>query len=821
MRQSVALALLISSLTLAPTSAPLRAHAQSPGAPAPATAPRPTEQQWIVSDVVGTVAGIAVPRGRAARAVPVRVAPSTAPPGRDRSFTVSIAGGAPIQVVVAGHLWSPDTFGAVAQQLMRPASTGGAAPASPDAAARARLTDLTVATLLDENDRISALLEKDMRSPGAHEAAALLIGAFALRESAGWFHDVRPSLSRMTAHLAVARALRPAGEAGKDGTLARAILTALVGRQREALTMVEAFQRQATTDAERRWVRALTLRITGDWRGKAPMASDSLLERLEHARAVRERLGIHAFLDYRDTLPKDTLTDWQRIAFFDAISVEAGNVFTPDNIDHELAESARIWARFHKGQPSEDVVVNALNERPNSAIREDGTAQVLDWGTWAAHQQRHLAHALIAFGYHSRNRLDNNAGLISSYDKLFGRLTLYPIVLRWIARQPADYQRALAMARALVDTSPALVTQQAWTLLLQKPDFDRPAPLSLDVPWFTPAVPAGTAFELPVRSLRPGNPRPPARAQSAQWALDMPYDHWTLWSKAWLAADGKPTVATVRTALTPLFGYDANALLKMIDDMAMPNSERLDTMHALCALVATHCDRLGELLLVQNDERGAATAYERWAAKSRDRVGVSNGVSWLVRYQRRIGNAARAEALAREAGKVGSYRGLQELAEWLDRAGRYAEAERVYRQIVEQHPDGSVSLGTFLMRQALRTSNAGLQAKASEMLRPLFPGGLEPLAGHSLPVTPGDGVAFATFGPRPTALGMQITDIIVGVNGWRVRSANQYIAVTRFRNDDAMTLTVWRDRRYQELTLRVPERSFGTRFKDHRGAAAP
>lgn len=54
--------------------------------------PRPTEQQWIVSDVVGTVAGIAAPRGRAARAVPVRVVPSTAPPGRDRSFTVTVAG---------------------------------------------------------------------------------------------------------------------------------------------------------------------------------------------------------------------------------------------------------------------------------------------------------------------------------------------------------------------------------------------------------------------------------------------------------------------------------------------------------------------------------------------------------------------------------------------------------------------------------------------------------------------------------------------------------------------------------------------------------
>ena len=240
-----------------------------------------------------------------------------------------------------------------------------------------------------------------MRSPAAHEAAALLLGGFALRESAGWLHDVRPTLSRITAHLAVARALRP-GADGRDGMLARAILTVLVGRQRDAMTMVETLQRQAATEADRRWVRALKLRITGDWRGKAPTAEDSVTERLEHGRAVRERLGMDSFLDYLDTQPKDDSTDWQRIAFFDDLNIEAGNIFAATNIQLELAESAKIWARHHDGAVAENAVIEDLNERPNSVIRQDGPAQVLDWGTWAAHQQRHLLHALIGTGTMSR-----------------------------------------------------------------------------------------------------------------------------------------------------------------------------------------------------------------------------------------------------------------------------------------------------------------------------------------------------------------------------------------------------------------------------------
>jgi hypothetical protein len=801
------------------SSAVLDAQSRSLGAIAPATTSRPTEQQWIVSDVVAAIASFAAAPDAPSQVVPVRVVQATTGAARDRSFLVTASTGAPIQVTAVDHLWSPETFRPVAERFAQgQVLTLTPVSSSLDSDARNVLTDLTVETLLDENDRLSELLEKDMRSPAAHEAAALLIGAFALRESAGWFHDVRPSLSRLTAHLSTARAHRGVSEEGKDGMLARAILTALVGRQRDALGLVEKFRLNASTDADRRWIRALRLRITGDWRGMAPTASDSVLERLEHARALRTRLSINEFLDYRQALPEDDSTDWQRIAFFDGLTVEAGNIFTPGNISRELDESALIWSRFHEGEATQNAVLEDLNERPVNAIRQPGGVSVLDWGTWAAHQQRHLAHALMSAVYRFPGK---RADVIRTYDDTFGKLMLYPVVLRWVAVEPADYRRALALARPLVEGTPEVMPQGAWTLLLDKPPYvGSPAPFPLDVSWFTPAVPVGTAFDLGLRSLRPGNPRPPTRAQSAEWARAMPYEVWAVWSNEWLAVDGKPSLASVRAALAPLFAYDATALLKVIDYMTMPDAERLEMTKAICDLAAGHCQRLGELLLIQNREALAAAAYDRWESKSRDRVDVASGVTWLVRYHQRMGNVTRAEAVVRKAGEVESVRGLQELAEWHDRAGRYTEAERTYRHIIEQYEDVTVPLGTFLVRQSLRTSNPNLQTEASELLRPLFPGGLEPMAKHNLPAVPSDGVAFTTFGPRPHALGMRFTDIIVGIDGWRVRTAAQYLAVTRFRHDDMMALTVWRDGRYQDLRVRVPERSFGTRFADHRAAPA-
>ncbi len=84
---------------------------------------------------------------------------------------------------------------------------------------------MTPARIVRAGQSVSETLSKDMRDARAHEGAALVLGAFALRESAGFFSDVRWTLNRMTAHLAMAAALRGADEpASIDGALAEVTL---------------------------------------------------------------------------------------------------------------------------------------------------------------------------------------------------------------------------------------------------------------------------------------------------------------------------------------------------------------------------------------------------------------------------------------------------------------------------------------------------------------------------------------------------------------------------------------------------------------------
>ena len=70
---------------------------------------------------------------------------------------------------------------------------------------------MSVDAILKSGAAASSALKRDMKNPRAHEAAALTLAAFAMREAAEGMSDTRWALNRMTAHLAMAQALRNGG----------------------------------------------------------------------------------------------------------------------------------------------------------------------------------------------------------------------------------------------------------------------------------------------------------------------------------------------------------------------------------------------------------------------------------------------------------------------------------------------------------------------------------------------------------------------------------------------------------------------------------
>jgi hypothetical protein len=186
-----------------------------------------TEDERLVSAIAGSILNIAAFADRFDAGDPFQV---RAVPGAIRPTKFSLARRTEVFTVEVGsHVWSPRGYGRVARSFMAdgaglsisedPARDGG----EPGLRSDGPGDDIT-----RENIRLSRLLQAHPRSAALHERAALLL-AVAATGRATADQDIRPLLCRMTAHLAVARALH-ADVLSADGQVAERLLAQLSER---------------------------------------------------------------------------------------------------------------------------------------------------------------------------------------------------------------------------------------------------------------------------------------------------------------------------------------------------------------------------------------------------------------------------------------------------------------------------------------------------------------------------------------------------------------------------------------------------------------
>ncbi len=493
-RLSFALEPLAASGTPQTTTAKPAAPVIAPVLPGPDSWRYRSEQEWIVSDIVSTLAALAS-HVRPGPIGEVRVA--TLPPNLDLArFRVDTGGGSHA-IEIRDHIWAPTNFVALAKGWI-PARSARPAKPGPSSELLSELTTPRVAVIERLNREVGHGLSANGLASEDHEAAALLLGVLALREGPSPFGDVRHLLSKMTAHLAMAQAIR--AKPTKTGQVAELVQFVLINRQRDALERLTKWEAGSPSPVERLWIRALKIRVTGDWRLLERPLEATLLERIEYVRALHRRLGIAAVLVFFDDSRPEAVADWTRIIASSSMSIEAGNTFGEQAIGAELAEAAHVWGQV-SGRPvsagrSTSELINRLNADAPTGT-EPGNVPI-DWPTWAASFQRHLVMHSATAVLHESNMLDRKGvarRLAAKREQMFGRLTLFPLAKLRYALDDAQYASAMKDVVALMLRHPDLITSANWLEGVEQRGGRTPTGVVPQSSWFTPIVPAGTAFD--------------------------------------------------------------------------------------------------------------------------------------------------------------------------------------------------------------------------------------------------------------------------------------------------------------------------------------
>jgi hypothetical protein len=805
----------------------LAAGRQLRGQAPPPPPPYSSEQEWIVHEVVRGIVDVSHIASRKRLTTPEDLRIQSADPPADvlqmtaRYYIASSVSGIPSEIRIADHVWSAKTYAPVARAVLGSAHDDRQAG---DDALVAALTDPSLAVLLDASDRVSARLAAHPLASTAHDDAALVIGALALREVGRDFADVRPALNRMAVHLAVAEALHPTTPRSSRA-LAEAIVFALVGREVDALLAADRFA-QSSSAAERAWGRTLRMRVTGDWRTVNDPTTLTPLEQTEYLRATITRRGGGRFMEAFDALAKPADWEIERIGLLENGDLEIGSRFAESTVKRSLAEAGQVWARFHTNGTNDERILSDLNVAmtPVGESRDGLALQAIDWTLWAGFEQRQLCAAAARWVRHYSFTLampDRAQEVAHAVAAHIGGLTLYPVVAVAAAHDAAEYSTAIASARELVKHRPELITAQAWYhLRKRKPDFAAKADFfPRDDLFLRPHVPTGTAFDLRWRALQTPRERLVTAAVSNHWSRMNPSDTWATWDTLWYIDGRKPTMEEARAAFGGMLDYDISAAW-MTYDTGVPVSplEAIALARIMCGNDENYCSFVGDELLRDGQEREAVAAYESFIAKARNRAGISHKIGWLVSYYDTHGEPQRAETLAREAADVYSAGGLETYGRLLDRRGDAAHAEQLFLAIKKRYDDPTALAGHYLL-SARHEHDADLEARVVAAAPRIFSHGIERVDLPALTTPPSDGIVFHTFGRRAERVGFRRDDVIVGIDGFRVRSTQQYRIAMQSSFDTRVTFVVWRDGRYQQFAAPVPERWLGVTFDPYRRPA--
>lgn len=724
---------------------------------------------------------------------------------------------------VNGPIWSPAVYTNVAADLAKAVGlTPGSVDSAQDTSFLSKLTDNTPETIEQENEELSSSLENDFKNPQLHEEAAVLLGAFLLRDHSGHFFEIRSPLCRMTAHLAMAQFLNGNNAYGINGQMAEAMLLTLIGDQSPALAQLNAIGTNDATIAP--IVRALWTRNTGDYRLLSRINNLSPIESVEWFSAMAKNINVNsAWLKLNAT--QQRTIDFCRIANEWYYSVEVGHQVSRVSISLELHEIEQLYQLSHHQELDGNEVVAALNQMPERCFTRaaDGTVHVsiIGWGQWADFLQRHLCHAIQQNFYFLAQIWavpDHAEEFAQKTDEIFSGLRLYPFVKRFDFTTVEAYHQSVDDGFKVTVDTPQLTPADCWNWICYRSAYApwyRPNPTPQVNEWHNHNPPPGTVYDLNPRLNHPSlTGRPDAVAFFEKLHDLAPYDSRVMDFILKHKYKGSPTCAEAAAAYGNILPYCLSAMQAVADTVRDQPQQYEKLMLQAAQLDPTCYYSLGDYESNRHNDDQAAQYYDKGCNADPDADHATDYAPWRVRYYLKHGQTDKARQIASVSGVVYSYYGLEAEGIFFETTRNYDQAFDWYKKIEDRYNDDSDLVG-FCLRYKTLTGDTRFDSVVRERLGNVFPRGMEKVSLADFHDPPRNGVLIQGENELLTAAGLKMGNVIVALGGVRTHSFAEYQYMRDSQLAPELDLIVWQDNKYREIKASPPSHRFNVELDDY------
>lgn len=741
-----------------------------------------SEEHWMVSSVVEDLRGMVKLAGGT-------IANDKVTPGNaDHEFEVG-----PVELPMKPSCWDLESYAPLLASWKPVAGT--AAEGAPDLVHD--LLTPTAKVLQQSNRTVSSRIRSAPSDPVPHEEAAFLLGVFGIRENARCFGDLRPTLCRMTAHLAVAAHLRGGATPSPAGQWARVLYDLHAGRPIKALELAKAIPAEGDSG---RWKRVVEMLITNDWRRDEDLDNPSLAEMIAASRAIRLHRGNQMMLEHAEQHePLQGIPEWSRSLAGPGRSVEDGHLAMRSVLGMEFLEIAEVFPIGEDPEPAKLAKFLGLDAPARLVAGEDGPKVISD-ADWAAYFRRHFYTVTSDVSRFTILQWGSMEGAQAWEDAVLPYVKKWPdhdLIEPLIATQAARFQSTLKEAAAFIRRHPEKVPTAAW-FDYRFPALDCPPETLMprQVSWFRQVSPPGTAHDPKQRIRYEG-------VHGGQW-LDTikalhKIDPWNSELCYELAENTGNNPASVKNAWGAIREYSVRPLKQTLESPSITTEERIETLQTYFAIDPSAGLDLGEILVVAGRPDNAIKAYEGAFENATDRVHVSNTTRWMIHYYKSRGEDAKARAIADHNAEVFSQRGLDSALGLAIVEKDAKRAKKIAKDIHERYGD------------VLPLAIAGwFAAGDKKALGAVFPDGIKEVTTASFDGSKRvAGLRLSGNGPITRSLGLRAGDRILAIDGKRVDTYPQYIMILSSQLDPKTRIIYQRGQNIVELECHLPDRRLG------------